>query len=73
MNTIYDIEATNPTIINAFRKISFLTSNLLIHSDKKASKIYQGSEKVKPSIQELFNFWPPDNDKLKEDRKMLLL
>ena len=50
LNTIYDVAETNPTFINAFRKNFQLSSGILVHSDKKASKICQGSDKIKPSI-----------------------
>ena len=73
INTIYDVAETNPSFINAFRKNFQLSSGILVHSDKKASKIYQGSENIKPTIQELFNFWPEENDKKLKHRQMLLL
>ena len=44
-------------------------SNVLIHNDKKITKIYEGVGGTKASLQDYINYWP---DAEADDRQMLI-
>ena len=58
--------------VNAFRRAKTIASNILVHSDKKCTKIYEGTRDIKPTLHDFLNFWPDPEDGSKSDRQMLI-
>ena len=72
INTINEIEDQGLQFVNAFRRAKTIASNILVHNDKKCTKIYEGSSTVKPSLQDYYNFWPEPQLSSANDRQMLI-